>query len=125
MAELEAEHERISDLPAEKPKVRRVGTGKSFRQWWTESDDEQRHSYLKAAGVSALIVRAEDYQQVVRFDRATDTADDLVLDIPTNVIKEFEGRHERPSGPKPVRFVMNLSLGTLDEQLHRASSVTE
>jgi hypothetical protein len=124
MAELEAEHERISDLPAEKPKVRRVGTGKSFRQWWTESDDEQRHSYLKAAGVSALIVRAEDYQQVVRFDRATDTANDLVLDIPTNVIKEFEGRHERPSGPKPVRFVMNLSLGTLDEQLHRASSVT-
>ena len=70
-------------------------------------------------------MRAEDYQQVVRFDRATDTADDLVLDIPTNVIKEFEGRHERSSGPKPVRFVMNLSLGTLDEQLHRASSVTE
>lgn len=125
MAELEAEHERISDLPAEKPKVRRVGTGKTFRQCWTESDHEQRHSYLKAAGVSALIVRAEDYQEVVRFDRATDTADELVLDIPTNVIKEFEGRHERPSGPKPVRFVMNLSLGTLDEQLHRASSVAE
>ena len=36
MAELEAEHDRISKLPAEKPKVRRVGTGKSFRQWWTE-----------------------------------------------------------------------------------------
>ena len=124
MAELEAEHERISDLPTEKPKVRRVGIGKTFRQWWNESDDEQRHSYLKAAGVSALIVRAEDYQQVMRFDRSTDTADDLVLDIPTNVIREFEGRHERPSGPKPVRFAMNLSLGTLAEQLHRASSVT-
>jgi site-specific DNA recombinase len=124
MAELEAEHERIGNLPAEEPKVRRVGIGKTFRQWWGESDDEQRHSYLKAAGVSALIVRAEDYQQVMRFDRSTDTTDDLVLDIPTNVIREFEGRHERPSGPKPVRFAMNLSLGTLAEQLHRASSVT-
>jgi hypothetical protein len=124
MAALEAEHERISNLPAEKPKVRRVGTGKTFRQWWSESDDEQRHSYLKAAGVSALIVRAEDYQQVMRFDRSTNTADDLVLDIPTNVIREFYNRHERPSGPKPVRFAMNLSLGSLAEQLHRASSVT-
>jgi hypothetical protein len=61
MAELEAEHERISNLPTEKPKVRRVGIGKTFRQWWNESDDEQRHSYLKTAGVSALMVRAEDY----------------------------------------------------------------
>jgi len=125
MAELEAEHERISNLPAEKPKVRRVGTGKTFRQWWEESDEEQRHSYLKAAGVSALIVRAEDYQQVMRFDRSTDTADNLVLDIPTNVIREFYNRHERRSGPKPVRFTMNLSLGTLAEQLHRAPSVAE
>jgi len=125
MAELEAEHDRISNLPAEKPKVRRVGTGKAFRQWWTESNDEQRHSYLKAAGVSALIVRAADYQQVMQFDRATDIADDLVLDIPTNIIREFNNHHERSSGPKPVRFAMNLSLGTLTEQLHRASSVAE
>lgn len=125
MAELEAEHDRISKLPAEKPKVRRVGTGKTFRQWWIESNDEQRHSYLKAAGVSALIVRAADYQQVMQFDRATNIADDLVLDIPTNIIREFNNHHERSSGPKPVRFAMNLSLGTLTEQLHRASSVAE
>lgn len=125
MAELEAEHERISNLPTEKPKVRRVGTGKTFRQWWEEADEEQRHSYLKGAGVSALVVRAEDYQQVMRFDRSTDTADDLVLDIPTNVIREFYNPHESVFGPKPVQFAMNLSLGTLAEQLHRASSVAE
>lgn len=127
MAVLEAEHERISNLPAEKPKVRRVGTGKTFRTWWAEADEEQRHSYLKAAGVSALIVRAADYQQVARFDRSTDTADDLVLDIPTNVIQEFRNQGKRPIGPKanPLWFVMNLSLGTLAEQLQRASSVAE
>jgi hypothetical protein len=125
MAELEAEHERISNLPAEKPKVRRVGTGKTFRQWWEEADDEQWHSYLKGAGVSALVVRAKDYQQVMRFDRSTDTADNLVLDIPTNVIREFYNPHESVFGPKPVQFAMNLSLGTLAEQLHRASSVAE
>jgi hypothetical protein len=126
MAELEAEHERIGNLPTEKPKVRRVGLGKTFRQWWGESDDEQRHSYLKAAGVSALIVRAQDYQQVTRFDRSTNTADDLVLDIPTNIIRDFDGRNARPLGsfgPKPMRFAMNMSLGTLAEQLQRASSV--
>ena len=126
MAELEAEHERISNLPTEKPKVRRVSLGKTFRQWWDESDNEQRHSYLKAAEVSALIVRAQDYQQVMRFDRSTDTANDLVLDIPTNVIREFDGRDARPPGsfgPKPMRFAMNMSLGTLAEQLQRAASV--
>ena len=126
MAELEAEHERIGNLPTEKPKVRRVGLGKTFRQWWGESNDEQRHSYLKAAGVSALIVRAQDYQQVTRFDRSTNTADDLVLDIPTNIIRDFDGRNARPLGsfgPKPMRFAMNMSLGTLAEQLQRASSV--
>ena len=95
-------------------------------QWWGESNDEQRHSYLKAAGVSVLIMRAKDYQRVMRFDRSTDTADDLVLDIPTNVIREFDGRDARPPGsfgPKPTRFVMNMSLGTLAEQLQCASSV--
>ena len=55
-----------------------------------ESDDEQRHSYLKAAGVRALIVRGQDYQQVTRFDCSTNTADDLVLDIPTNIIGDFD-----------------------------------
>jgi site-specific DNA recombinase len=126
MAELEAEHERISNLPTEKAKVRRVGLGKTFRQWWGESDNEQRHSYLKAAEVSALIVRAQDYQQVMRFNRSTDMANDLVLDIPTNIIREFDGRDARPPGsfgPKPMRFAMNMSLGTLAEQLQRAASV--
>lgn len=123
MARLETEHEKISNLPAEKPKVRRVGTGKTFRHWWTESDDEQRHSCLKAAGVSALVVRAADYQQVARFGRSTEAADDLVLSIPTNVVREFHNRGKRPIGPraKPMRFVMNLSFGTLPEQLHRTS----
>lgn len=125
MAELEAEHERIASLPSEKPKIRRVGTGKKFRQWWSESDEQQRHAFLKAAGVSVFIVRAADYKQAMRFDRSTETADDLVLDIPTNVIREFGGRNATSSGPTPTRFVMNLSLGALAEQLHRASSVAE
>jgi DNA invertase Pin-like site-specific DNA recombinase len=42
MAELEAEHARVSALPREKPKVRRIATGKTFRQHWEEMDGEQR-----------------------------------------------------------------------------------
>lgn len=71
-------------------------------------------------------MRAQDYQQVMRFNRSTDMANDLVLDIPTNIIREFDGRDARPPGsfgPKPMRFAMNMSLGTLAEQLQRAASV--
>ena len=53
MAALEDEHKRISVMPAEKPKIRRVSTDKTFRQLWEEMDDEQRHAYLKSAEVTA------------------------------------------------------------------------
>ena len=49
MSELEAEHARVSGLPREKPKVRRIATGKTCRQRWDEMDDEQRHACLKLA----------------------------------------------------------------------------
>jgi hypothetical protein len=61
MSELEAEHARVSALPREKPKVRRIATGKTFRQHWEEMDQEQRHAYLKSVGVHALVVREEDF----------------------------------------------------------------
>jgi hypothetical protein len=61
MQELEAEHARVSALPREKPKVRTIATGKTFRQHWQEMGDEQRHAYLKSASVSVLVVRKEDY----------------------------------------------------------------
>ncbi|MGO8890802.1 MAG: recombinase family protein [Streptosporangiaceae bacterium] len=112
MAALEAEHTRISDLPREKPKIRRVSTGKTFAQLWEEMDSEQRQSYLKSAGVTALVVRSEDFTQSLVFHQTTDVADNAVLDIPVNVIRQCGD------------FVVNISLGTLAEQLQRASSAT-
>ena len=110
MAALEAEHARISDLPREKPKIRRVSTGKTFAQLWEEMDSEQRQSYLKSAGVTALVVRSEDFTQSLVFHQTTDVADNAVLDIPVNIIRQCGD------------FVVNISLGTLAEQLQRASS---
>jgi hypothetical protein len=75
-------------------------------------DDEQRHAYLKSAGVSALVVRREDYTFGMISGQGTETADDLVLDIPTNVVTEVGNG-----------FVVNISLGTLREQLQRVSAV--
>jgi hypothetical protein len=112
MSALEAEHARVSDLPREKPKVRKVATGKTFAKLWEEMDSDQQQSYLKSAGVSALVVRSEDFTQSLVFDRTTDVADDAVLDIPMNIIKPFEN------------FVVNISPGSLAEQLQRASSAT-
>jgi site-specific DNA recombinase len=107
MAVLEAEHERISNLPREKPKIRQVATGKTFRQHWEEIDDGERHAYLSAAEVSALVVRREDF--TVTTGEGTEVADDLVLDIPVNIV--------RVCG----KFVVNVSLGMLGDQLQRAS----
>ncbi len=86
-------------------------------------DDEQRHAYLKAANVSAMVVRAEDF--TMSFRESADVADDLVLDIPTNIIREFGGRpadRVNQSGPPPGKFIVNISLGALREQLQRASA---
>jgi site-specific DNA recombinase len=104
MSELEAEHARVSALPREKPKVRKIATGKTFRQRWEEMDDEQRHAYLKSAGVHVLVVRKEDYTISMSSSQGTQAADDLVLDIPMNVVAE--------AGAK---FVVNIGLGTLRE----------
>ncbi len=41
--------------------MRRIATGKTFRQHWENMDDEQRHAYLKSAGVHALVVREEAF----------------------------------------------------------------
>jgi site-specific DNA recombinase len=112
MAELEAEHARISDLPREKPKIRRISTGKTFAKFWEEMDGDQRQSYLKSSGVTALVVRSEDFTQSLVFSRTTDVADDAVLDIPMNIFQECGN------------FVVNISLGTLADQLQRASSAT-
>jgi hypothetical protein len=98
MAALEAEHTRISDLPREKPKIRRVSTGKTFTQLWKEMDSEQRQSYLKSAAVTALVVRSEDFTQSLVFHQRTDVADNAVLDIPVNIIRECGD------------FVVNISL---------------
>ena len=110
MAALEDEHKRISAMPAEKPKVRRVATGKTFRQRWEEMDDEQRHAYLKSAEVTALVVRRADLTQAMVFDRTTDVSKNPVLDIPMNIIRECR------------EFVVNISLGMLGDQLQRAST---
>jgi hypothetical protein len=79
---------------------------------WEEMDSEQRQSYLKSAGVTALVVRSEDFTQSLVFHQTTDVADNAVLDIPVNVIRQCGD------------FVVNISLGTLAEQLQRASSAT-
>jgi len=118
MQELEAEHARVSALPREKPKVRKIATGKTFRQHWEEMDDEQWHAYLKSAGVHVLVVRKEDYtarkeELAVRTasEQGTQAADDLVLDIPMNVVTEAGGK-----------YVANIGLGTLREQLQHVAA---
>jgi len=112
MSELEAEHARVSALPREKPKVRRIATGKTFRQHWEAIDDEQRHAYLKSAGVHARVVREEDFTISAASEQGTQAADDLVLDIPMNVVAEVPGK-----------FVVNIGLGTLREQLQHVAAV--
>lgn len=118
MAELEAEHKRVSALPREKPKVRRIATGKTFAQRWDEMDAEQRHAFLKSAGVHVLVVREEDFniETAARQEPETD-ADDLVLDIPMNVFTEASGEHTRN------KHMLNIGLGTLREQLQRAEAL--
>jgi site-specific DNA recombinase len=111
MHELEAEHARVSALPKEKPKVRRIATGKTFRLHWEEMDTEQRHAYLKSAGVSALVVRKEDFTISMMSGQGTETADDLVLDIPMNVVTEVGDE-----------YVINIGLSTLREQLQHVSA---
>jgi site-specific DNA recombinase len=111
MHELEAEHERVSALPKEKPKVRRIATGKTFRQHWEEMDTEQRHAYLKSAGVSALVVRKEDFTTSMMSGQGTETAGDLVLDIPMNIVTEVGDQ-----------YVVNIGLSTLREQLQHVSA---
>jgi hypothetical protein len=118
MQELEAEHARVSALPREKPKVRRIATGKTFRQHWEDMDHEQRHAYLASAGVSALVVRKEDYTTRTATEMAAKqsapAADDAILDIPMNVVAEVNSRS---------KFVVNIGLGTLREQLQCVSAV--
>lgn len=106
MAKLEAEHKRVSALPREKPKVRRISLNKTFRQHWEEMDDEQRHAYLKSAGVSVLVVRKEDYTVRADPEQSTEVADDVILDIPMNIPAEV--------GDK---FMANIGLGSLRDQL--------
>jgi site-specific DNA recombinase len=112
MAELEAEHARVSALPREKPKVRRIATGKTFRQRWEEMDDEQRHAYLKSTGVHALVVRNGDFTVSMVSEQGTQAAEDMVLDIPMNVITEV--------GDK---WVVSIGLGTLREQLQHVEAI--
>ena len=119
MQELEAEHARVSALPREKPKVRRIATGKTFRQHWEGMDHEQKHAYLSSAGVSVLVVRKEDYTArkeelavSTASEQGTQAADDFILDIPMNVVTEVGGK-----------YVANIGLGTLREQLQRVAAV--
>jgi site-specific DNA recombinase len=123
MAELQAEHERISSLPKAPAQIRTVATGKTFREWWQEAHDQERHSYLKSAGVTVHVVLAEDIGKIMAFSRTTDAAEDAVLDIPLNIIREF-GR-EPQSRSRVKNFVINISLGSLREQLQRASKAGE
>jgi site-specific DNA recombinase len=112
MSELEAEHARVSALPREKPKVRRIATGKTFRQRWEEMDQEQRHAYLKSVGVHALVVREEDFTVRMVSEQGTQAADDLVLDIPMNVVTQVGDN-----------WVVNIGLGTLREQLQHVEAI--
>jgi site-specific DNA recombinase len=112
MAELESEHARVSAMPREKPKVRRIATGKTFRQHWEEMDQEQRHTYLKSSGVHALVVRQEDFTVSMVSDQGTQAADDLILDIPMNVVTQVGDN-----------WVVNIGLGTLREQLQHVAAV--
>jgi site-specific DNA recombinase len=112
MGELEAEHARVSALPREKPKVRRIATGKTFRQHWEDMNDEQRHAYLKSAGVHALVVRKENFTVSMVTEQGTQAADDLVLDIPMNVVAEVADK-----------WVVNIGLGTLREQLQHVEAI--
>ena len=57
--------------------MRRIATGKTFRQHWEKMDDEQRHAYLKSVGVHALVVRKEDFTVSMVTEQGTQAADDL------------------------------------------------
>ena len=75
-------------------------------------DDEQRHAYLKSTGVHALVVRKEDFTVSMVSEQGTQAADDVVLDIPMNVITEV--------GDK---WVVSTGLGTLREQLQHVEVI--
>ncbi len=92
--------------------MRRIATGQTFRQRWEEMDDEQRHAYLKSAGVSALVVRKEDFTVSMVTEQGTRAADDLILDIPMNVVTQVRNY-----------WVVNIGLGTLREQLQHVAAV--
>lgn len=112
MSELEAEHARVSALPRERPKVRRIATGKTFRQRWEEMDQEQRHAYLKSVGVHALVVREEDFTVRMVSEQGTQAPDDLVLDVPMNVVAQVGDN-----------WVVNIGLGTLRAQLQHVEAI--
>ncbi|HXT93593.1 MAG TPA: hypothetical protein VN714_30555, partial [Trebonia sp.] len=81
-------------------------------QRWEEMDDEQRHAYLKSVGVHALVVRKEDFTVSMVSEQGTQAADDLVLDIPMNVVAEVADK-----------WVVNIGLGTLREQLQHVAAI--
>ena len=105
MAELETEHDRISAMPKKPLVIKRISTGKTFRQRWEEMNEDQRHAYLLSAGVTAKVVRADDADISVAYGlgaRTADTADDSVLDIPVIIVREFTGPPPaRSQAPKP------------------------
>lgn len=110
MAVLQAEYERISVMPKEPPVIRMVSTGKAFRSWWKSADDDQRHAYLKDANVTVRVVRAEHADKIMLSGRTTETAENPALDIPLSIVMEAG------------KFIVHIDLGTLGEQLQRASS---
>lgn len=123
MAELQAEHERIYQMPKKPAVIKTVATGKTFRQWWEGADDEQRHAYLKSAGVTVHAVLSDDIGKVIASCQATDVAESAALDIPLNIIREF-GR-EPGSGSRVKNFAISIGLGTLREHLQRAAKAGE
>jgi hypothetical protein len=76
--------------------------------------------------LAVKVVCAEDTDKILAFDWTTEEAEDTVLDIPLNIIREFTGPPPaRSQAPKPGKFVVNISLGTLREQLQRATKAGE
>lgn len=79
---------------------------------WEEMDQEQRHAYLKSVSVHALVVREEDFTVRMVSEQGTQDADDLVLDIPMNVVTQAGDN-----------WVVNIDLGTLREQLQHVEAI--
>lgn len=62
MSALQAEHDRISELPKEADEVQNVSTGQTFAARWEQMDAAERNAYLRKADVKVYVGSNEQHE---------------------------------------------------------------